>query len=114
MREARSARTDLDFTDRVGALVGAMTETRGDGKAGEMLSKGFEIVITAVIFGFLGSLVDRWLGTAPLFLLLMGGFALGYVVWKMVVGYHADMDAEAERILPKRPAKPAVDQGEVR
>jgi len=111
MREARSARTDLDFTDRVGALVGAMTEDRGDGKAGEMLSKGFEIVVTSVIFGFLGSLVDRWLGTSPLFLLLMGGFAFGYVVWKMVRGYHADMDAEADRILPAGAKRGAPDQG---
>jgi hypothetical protein len=103
MDDAPGARTELRFTDKVGTLVGAMTEQKGDGKAGDMLSKGVELVLTAVIFGFLGSLLDRWLGTAPLFLFALGGFALGYQVWKMVVGYNADMAAEEERLLPKRP-----------
>jgi hypothetical protein len=89
------------FTRRVGIFVGALTSQREGGAPGvDMLSKGVELVLTTVIVGGLGALLDAWLGTAPFLMFGLGGFALAYQVWKMVVGYEADMRAHEDRLLP--------------
>ena len=64
-------------------------------------------MVTPFIFGFLGWLLDRWLGTAPVFLLVLGGFTLGYVVWRMKGGYDAEM-AKHEGLMraPQKDARP--------
>ena len=66
--------------------------------AGEALARAFELVFTPVIFGFLGWLLDRRLGTRPLFMLLFFLLVLGYLVWKQYVAYAAEMH-EHERQL---------------
>jgi F0F1-type ATP synthase assembly protein I len=51
---------------------------------GEALSRAFELAATPAIFGGLGWLVDRQLGTSPLFLLVFFFFAIigvGYMAW---------------------------------
>ena len=35
---------------------------------------GYELVFSALIMGFLGYALDRWAGTAPLFVLAFSGF----------------------------------------
>ena len=65
-----------------------------------MLSKGVELVLITVIVGGLGALLDAWLGTRPWLMFGLGGFAFGYTVWKMLVGYEADMRAHEEALLP--------------
>jgi F0F1-type ATP synthase assembly protein I len=61
---------------------------------GDTLSRAFELVITPMVFGFLGFLLDGKLGSRPLFMLVLFFVALGYLVWKMVRGYDADMSAQ--------------------
>jgi F0F1-type ATP synthase assembly protein I len=37
----------------------------------DTLSRAFEFALTTAIFGGLGALVDRWLGTSPVFLVML-------------------------------------------
>jgi hypothetical protein len=65
---------------------------------GDPLSKAFELVVTPAIFGFVGFLVDRALGTVPIFTALFAVFVLGYMIWKLYVEYDAEMEkAEADK-----------------
>jgi len=101
MEHASSTTNERTFAQRVGILVGALTEPRaGGGNGADTLSKGVELVLTTVIVGGLGALLDAWLGTAPWLMFAFGGFALGYQVWKIVVGYEADMRAHENDLLP--------------
>jgi F0F1-type ATP synthase assembly protein I len=59
---------------------------------GDPLSKAFELVVTPAIFGFLGFLLDRWLGTVPLFTALLSVFTLSYLVWRLYADYTAEME----------------------
>ena len=43
---------------------------------GDTLARGFELAATTAIFGFLGWLIDRQTGTQPLFMLILGCFAV--------------------------------------
>ncbi|MGD9753872.1 MAG: AtpZ/AtpI family protein [Acidimicrobiia bacterium] len=54
-------------------------------------SGGFELAFVAAIFGGIGLLIDRWLGTVPVFAL--GLFMLGIVgtVLKLWIGYDQQM-----------------------
>lgn len=54
-------------------------------------SGGFELAFVAAIFGGLGLLLDRWVGTTPLFTLAL--FLLGVVgtVVKLWLGYDQQM-----------------------
>lgn len=92
-----------DLTVRVASLVGGLTQQR-DSRGADVLSKGFELVVVAVVMGAIGAAIDAWLGTAPWFTLVLGGFAFAYTAWRMVQGYEADMRAEEARLLPGRGA----------
>ena len=72
--------------------------------AGEQdrLILGLELVLTTAIFGFFGWLLDRWLGTAPWIMLGLGGFTFGYVVWRMVKGFDAQLDRAISTRRPLR------------
>lgn len=50
----------------------------------EFAGIGVQFAVTIVVFAFLGIWLDQWLGTSPLFVLLMvfGGAGLGF--WSMV------------------------------
>ena len=54
-------------------------------------SGGYELAFVAAIFGGLGLLLDRWVGTVPLFTLMF--FLLGIVgtVVKLWLGYDQQM-----------------------
>lgn len=67
---------------------------------GNGLNRAFELVLVPLIFAAPGWLLDRWIGTSPLFALLTGGFGLAGVVIRMYYEYSAKMDRlQAE--LPK-------------
>ena len=58
---------------------------------GEALSRAFELAATPAIFAGVGWLLDRWVGTAPLFLIVFFFFAVagvGYMTW---FKYEAEM-----------------------
>ena len=51
---------------------------------GDGLARAMELALTPTIFGGLGWLVDRWVGTLPLFTLVFFLFAIagiGYMTW---------------------------------
>jgi F0F1-type ATP synthase assembly protein I len=43
---------------------------------GDGLTQALTLVVGPVMFGLLGALVDRWLDTAPLFLIVFGLFGV--------------------------------------
>ena len=58
---------------------------------GDSLSRGVELALLPAVFGFLGWLVDRWLGTSPAFVIGFVAFAFAGMLVRMWVGYDADM-----------------------
>ena len=65
---------------------------------GDALARAFELVATPGFFGVLGWLLDRRLGTTPLFAMLFFLIVLGYVMWKMWSGYEASMRRHEHRL----------------
>jgi F0F1-type ATP synthase assembly protein I len=70
--------------------------TRGDRRElyngfSDTFVRAVELVATPLILGFMGYGLDRWLGTVPLFTLILGLFCLGYLVWKTMRQYDRDM-----------------------
>ena len=66
---------------------------------GNAMSRAFELAATPAIFSGFGWLIDRQLGTSPLFLLVLFVFAIagvGYMTWKK---YEEEMQAhEADAV----------------
>ena len=65
---------------------------------GDSLAKAVELVTTPAIFGLLGWLLDRKLGTAPLFLLLFALGTFGYLAWKTWGTYERRMQEHEARL----------------
>jgi F0F1-type ATP synthase assembly protein I len=65
---------------------------------GDSLAKAVELVLTPAIFGFLGHLLDRRLGTSPLFLLLFALFTFGYLCWRSWGSYEARMQEHEAKL----------------
>lgn len=74
---------------------------------GDGLASAFEMVATPAVMGFLGFLVDRWLGTGLGFMLGFGLFTFAYMLWKLIRRYNTEM-AQHEANAPwNRPVRPA-------
>ncbi|MGI9606599.1 MAG: AtpZ/AtpI family protein [Acidimicrobiales bacterium] len=68
------------------------------GRSGDALAAAFELVATPALFAFFGWMIDRWLGTAPLFILILTIFTAGYSIWRLFNQYETEMQAhEAAR-----------------
>jgi F0F1-type ATP synthase assembly protein I len=65
---------------------------------GEALTRAFELVVTPVIFGFFGWLLDGRLGTRPLFMFAFFALVMGYEFWKLYVAYDADMERHQQQL----------------
>jgi F0F1-type ATP synthase assembly protein I len=65
---------------------------------GDALSRAVELVVTPGIFAFLGWLLDRALGTTPVFAFVLGLLVLGYVIWKMWSRYEREMQAQERKL----------------
>ena len=74
---------------------------------GDGFTRALEIVLTPLFFGFLGRLVDDWLGTAPWFMIGLGAFAVCGMFVRFWLGYDREMQAH-EAGIPK-PAGAAGD-----
>jgi F0F1-type ATP synthase assembly protein I len=70
---------------------------------GDGLARAFELAVTPAIFTGLGWLLDRALGTQPLFMILLFFFAIagvGYMTW---FRYENEMrEAEADAVWNRR------------
>jgi F0F1-type ATP synthase assembly protein I len=60
---------------------------------GNGLARAFELAATPLVFGFLGHLLDGWLGTSPAFLIAFVVFSLAGLSARMWYGYDAEMKA---------------------
>lgn len=82
---------------------------------GEALSRAFELAATPAIFAGLGWLLDRWLGTSPLFLIVLFLFAVagvGYMTW---FKYEEEMKQhEADAVWNRKQKRPERPAGEAR
>lgn len=70
---------------------------------GESLSRAFELALTPAIFAGIGWLIDGWLGTRPLFLILLFALVMGYEIWKMFLRYDRDMREHERTLLEPKP-----------
>ncbi len=60
------------------------------------LARGTEIVATPLLFGAIGWLLDRWLGTDPFLAIALGVFGVIGIFVKLKLGYDQQMEqAEA-------------------
>lgn len=87
----------MDLRDRQAAYNGF----------GETLARAFELVVTPLVCGFLGWLLDRWLGTSPVFAVALFGLAIASTAVKMYYGYVAEMAAHEDRLLHRHREPPA-------
>lgn len=80
---------------------------------GDGMSRAFELVATPLLFAGLGYLVDRAVGTTPVFSIVLGLFAVAGVFARMWYGYDAEMRAHETSGAwvrgGERPARPAAD-----
>jgi F0F1-type ATP synthase assembly protein I len=72
---------------------------------GNAMARAFELVLTPTIFGFLGYLLDGWLGTRPAFMLGFFLFVVLYEFWKMFTGYDAAMREQESKLPGRRDAQ---------
>lgn len=75
---------------------------------GDGLARAFELAVTPAVFGFLGYLLDRALGSVPVFTIGLLLFALAGMFVRMWFTYDAQMrEIEAKGSWTRR-AAPAV------
>ena len=72
--------------------------------AGDALSTAFEMVATPALFAFFGLLLDRGVGTTPLFTLLFMSIVLVYVSWKVFKRYEQRMQSFESKLPGRRGA----------
>ena len=63
---------------------------------GNALSRAIELVVTPVLFGLGGWYLDRWLGTRPVFTLILFLFAIVGMATRMYYAYVAEMEAHEQ------------------
>jgi F0F1-type ATP synthase assembly protein I len=69
---------------------------------GNALATAFELALTTSIFAVIGWRIDVWLGTTPLFLLVLLVFTAVYEFWKLYRSYDGEMRRhETELFGPK-------------
>ena len=62
------------------------------------MAHAVELALTPAIFGFVGYLLDGWLGTGPFLMLGLGLFTVVYVAWRMMKGYDAEMQVQEREL----------------
>ena len=72
--------------------------------AGDALSTAFEMIATPALFAFFGLLLDRGVGTTPLFTLLFMSVVLAYTTWKVLKRYEQRMRTLENRLPGRRGA----------
>jgi len=87
------------------------TKARPDDNIG----RGIEFVLVLVVFLGLGYLVDRWLGTKPIFMIVLFLFAVAGEMVKLWIGYdekmrkhEAELAAARQRTTANAPSAPAT------
>lgn len=66
---------------------------------GNALNSAVELAVTPALLALIGWQIDRWLGTGPLFLIVLFTFTIGYVAWKQFRAYDATMSRQEQELL---------------
>jgi F0F1-type ATP synthase assembly protein I len=66
---------------------------------GNALATAFELALTSAIFAFIGWRIDLWLGTTPIFLLVLFLFTATYEFLKLYRDYDARMREHESKLL---------------
>lgn len=69
---------------------------------GNALAAAFELAVTSAILGVIGWRIDVWLGTGPVFLLVLFLFTVGYESWKLFRRYDDEMRRRETELLGPR------------
>jgi hypothetical protein len=69
-----------------------------------------EIVVSPLLLGFLGRLVDGWLGTSPVLMIAFGAFGAAGIAAKLWVGYDREMRGHEAQLPGARP-RPTAGPG---
>jgi F0F1-type ATP synthase assembly protein I len=80
--------------------------------AGDALSTACELAVTPVLLALIGWRLDVWLGTSPLFLLVLFLFTVCYEVWKHFTLYEARMREQQAKVAGLRPRTAPEEAGE--
>ena len=89
-------------------LVGSRGPGKGRNPSDDVVGGGLEIALMVPVFLGLGYLLDRWLGTAPIFMIVMVVLGVIGVFCRLRYAYDERMaEHEAER-LAKRAGTPRV------
>jgi hypothetical protein len=78
---------------------------KGRGPSDDALGGGMEIALMVPIFLVLGWLLDRWLGTTPIFMIVMVVLGLIGVFCRLRYSYEAKMREHEEARLAQRAAE---------
>lgn len=66
--------------------------------AGDAMSMAFELAVTPALLALIGWRIDVWLGTTPLFLVVLFAFTIGYEIWKLLTRYDETMRKHEARM----------------
>ncbi len=69
---------------------------------GNALTVAVELAVTPALMALIGWQLDRWAGTAPLFLVVLFVFTVCYVGWKQFVAYDTKMRRQEHELLGPR------------
>ena len=58
--------------------------------------------MTPALFGLIGYLIDRRLGTGPVLTIVLSGFVACYVVWKLWYNYTVEMTRLEAELIARR------------
>jgi len=71
----------------------------GGNAVADGFAKAVEFVVTPLLFGVGGHFLDGWLGTSPVFTVILFVWALSVTVGMAVRDYNAKMRAEEDRLM---------------
>jgi F0F1-type ATP synthase assembly protein I len=74
---------------------------------GDGFTRAVELVATPLLVGFLGHLLDGWLGTAPVLTVVLGAWGFVAMVLLTYYAYMQQMKVEEEKLLGPRPRRAA-------
>jgi F0F1-type ATP synthase assembly protein I len=75
----------------------------GGNAVADGFAKAVEFVVTPLLFGVGGHFLDRWLGTSPVFTVVLFVWALTVTVGMAVRDYNAKMRVEEDRLMGRAP-----------
>ena len=78
---------------------------------GDGFARAFEMALTPAVFGVLGFLLDRWLGTLPWFTVVFTAAALAGTVYMTWFRYDLEMREHERRTAERRAAERASRLG---